>query len=267
MLLTHIAIWMLLAFLPMQSTSSKPSAARKPKLTAPQTIPTPEPTEADEVAMLGSTSPKELRAKLIAKRHEVAALAQGDDPEAVVRGLVMYCLYLTSIYSTVHNSNGEVIVLREAVANTTPDFLFELVGGFRKALKRHLVNRELGARHVESGKSFIVQDPESVLRLRHLLDEERAHQDFRDVDSKICGAFCQAQKTINKFLVAYTLVKRLADVIYSVHMDYAERKINSEIRHMGDAIRGVPAIGGQPFGPDILSMLDVSNPEAPPYPS
>lgn len=257
MLLTHIAIWMLLAFLPMQSTSSQPSAARKFKLTAPSLVSAPKPTDADEVAMLGRTSTRDLHEKLKAKRREVIALARGDDPKAVVSGLVMYCLYLTSIYSSVHKSDGHLIVIREAAANTTPEFLLALVDGFREALKRHLVDRASTKQHLHRNAAFIVEDPESVLCLQRLLDETRAHQDFRHIEEKICDRFCEAQRTINKFLVAYTLVKRLTDVIYSVHVDYAERKVDSEIRHMGDAIRGVTTVAARKLGSDILSIWDI----------
>lgn len=149
-------------------------------------------------------------------------LANTDDPATLVDDLVFFSLIQLRALG-VQAKSGALFMLREKIANATPDLLFDVIKNFKTGLKSKLPKERWG----ELRTPEFCYDPESVLCLRRLygsIDDARrsANPLFRSatrqaIDRKINMMYAEL---VQKFMVAVPLVKRMTDVIEAIDNTY-----------------------------------------------
>ncbi len=175
----------------------------------------------DKLAALNHVYRGTVTRQLIELRDKIKSdMAIGvDDPEKFVYALIEYSLYLVNIYSARHRHSLDSRTARELASNTTPFFLVEILGLFKEKVRASL--REAG---VEGVRAFLRDnppaDPEATLCMGRLLKDEFDIRCFCRTEQQVHQTFGKHQHVVDRFLVGYTLVKRLLDIIQSTWMDF-----------------------------------------------
>ena len=168
-----------------------------------------------------------------ALQHKIYHSSEYRDPEHFVKGLLKYCLHLVSLLNKARETAEGSFIAREAAANTVPDFLLSSMEIFKNRLsdsiREHGRAKSAQLIHSAEGESMLTYDAEGVLCLRALLTTRPRWECYRRTQENICFKFVPYQVIIKRFLVSFTLVKRLVDVIHSFDWVYSQDGKHSEV--------------------------------------
>jgi hypothetical protein len=172
--------------------------------------------------------------------NEIVSGRTYSDPESFVKGLLKYSLYLTTLFNRIYSDADGAFLAREAGANILPDFLLEAMDVFRirlaEAVRDHGKPQTRSLVKSEAGQKMLNYNPEDVLCLRALLTTNPRFVCYRHSVNNICEKFRPYEVVIQRFLVSYSLVKRLSDVIHAAYYVYTHD--GSEQSYFAGAIDG-----------------------------
>jgi hypothetical protein len=184
--------------------------------------------------------------RLLRTYDQLAAKVRGNenDPAELVNDIVSMSIAQLRLYGVAPILSRESLFnLREMVSNGTPDFLTDVIRNFKSGLRKQMRAEETYKIDIRTVPAACY-DPESVLCLQKLYGAGIAvsggKAKLRDtVRHQIHDKVNTHAKILNRFLVAFPLLKRMADVIEGLEMEYRGLDRDAAIGPFKAAVLGI----------------------------
>ena len=142
-----------------------------------------------------------------------------DRPGDLLRNLVEFSLRQLDAYKAIKDGSASFTVIRMKYANNTPSLLLDVVANFKTGLKS-LLQRMAKGEATREHRLLKDIDPENVLQLHQLYGAScataRYNRMMRSYENIRCAVDLR-EILVERFLAAFPLVKRMADVIDAIH--------------------------------------------------